>query len=213
MTDILPEEEVISTPEPVDAVFQAKIGQTIVGTTSGGLTSEGSVVEYQFDWGDDGGYSDWGPSQQEIVYESDGSYNIKARSRSQSNPDLVSEWSSPFVIEIVPDEDISMPTKPTVSPLVWIGKRVIFRSGNSTSSLGNDIEYMYSWGDDTYSEWGSPIQAHNYAFPGVYIVSVSARSVLYPLNQSQPAEYLTVVVSENMPYIDMSGIYLLLFEN
>jgi len=57
-----------------------------------------------------------------------------------------------------------------------MGSFLQYSTGGSVSNLGNNVEYQYNWGDNTFSEWGSGTRNHNYFVSGVMQVKSRARS-------------------------------------
>ena len=56
-----------------------------------------------------------------------------------------------------------------------VGKSVLLRCGGSMSSLGNDIDYRFDFGDGFISDWGDSIQSHLYLTVGMYTVKAQGR--------------------------------------
>ncbi len=64
---------------------------------------------------------------------------------------------------------------------LYTGTSYKFSTGGSSSSLGSDVEYQFSWGDGTYSPWSSPSrsscsQSDTWTTAGTYQVRARARS-------------------------------------
>lgn len=78
-------------------------------------------------------------------------------------------------------ETVSTPNVPTGPTSGDTGLNLTFSTGGSTSSLGNDVEYRFDWGDGNQSSWGSATRSYSYSFSGTYQVRAQARSVPNPL--------------------------------
>ena len=57
-----------------------------------------------------------------------------------------------------------------------MGQKQQFTTGGSTSNLGNEVEYQFDWGDNTFSAWGVGARDHNYFISGEIKVKSRARS-------------------------------------
>jgi len=73
-------------------------------STGGSSSNVGSGVEYQFSWGE-GTYSSWGsPSRgscsQSHTWAATGTYQVRARARSKTNNNVVSDWSNALSLPI-----------------------------------------------------------------------------------------------------------------
>lgn len=86
-------EETVSAPNQPSGPGTGFKGQSLSYTTSGGASSFGHDIEYQFDWGD-GIQSTWGYPSGSHTYAAIGTYSVKARARCQIHMDKVSPWST-----------------------------------------------------------------------------------------------------------------------
>ena len=68
-------------------------------TAGGSVSSEGDVVEYQFDFGD-GQQSAWGAATATHSWSAPGSYAVAARARSVADNTIVSGWSRSLIVEV-----------------------------------------------------------------------------------------------------------------
>ena len=66
-------------------------------------TSDGHEVEYRFAWGD-GTVSEWGGRTQTKGWPQNGMYDVQVMVRCQAHPGVVSGWSAPLNINVVPGE-------------------------------------------------------------------------------------------------------------
>jgi tripartite motif-containing protein 71 len=73
-------------------------------------------------------------------------------------------------------ETISTPTAPSGPVGGIVGPEYIFSTGGATSDLAHPVEYRFSWGDGTYSDWSaSPVASKSWPSPGAYSVKAQAR--------------------------------------
>ncbi|MBL7094327.1 PKD domain-containing protein [candidate division KSB1 bacterium] len=74
------------------------------------------------------------------------------------------------------DEEVTIPNTPSGPPSGSIGLNLTFNTGGSISTLGNEVEYQFDWGDGNQSGWGSSTQTHSYSNNGNFQVKAQARS-------------------------------------
>lgn len=169
-------EETIATPAIPIGPTNGSADDTLSYTTSGGSSSCGHAVEYQFDWGD-GNTSVWGGATQVHNWVS-GGYCVKARARCVTHPTIVSDWTECLNIVIGSGETISAPSTPAGPSLLCIGANGSYSTGGSTSSMGHAVEYQFDWGDGTQSGWGTSTRSHSWS-AGSYCVKTQARCVTH----------------------------------
>ena len=92
-------EEIVSVPQTPEGPSFGSIGYNLTFETGGAVSSKGNEVEYQFDWGD-GSTSNWGGAIQTRSYSSDGIFAVKAKARSKTNTDVMSDWSGSHTVTI-----------------------------------------------------------------------------------------------------------------
>ncbi len=92
-------EETVTKPDTPSGPDTAYVGDLVSFTTSGSVSSFGSNVEYQFDWGD-GSFSFWGDSAKTHQYGIIDTMYVKARGRSLNDTTIVSDWSNSHQIII-----------------------------------------------------------------------------------------------------------------
>ncbi|MBN2010684.1 InlB B-repeat-containing protein [candidate division KSB1 bacterium] len=94
--------ESMTAPSTPSGTATGYKGQSNSYTTSGGSSSLGHALEYQFDWGD-GNSSDWSSSSSaNHSFSSTGAFSVKARVRCELHPGNVSDWSSALSVSINP---------------------------------------------------------------------------------------------------------------
>ena len=154
--------EKISTPTtPTQQPSGDGIPGIIYKYTTGGATSNiGDPVQYLFYFGDgtDSGWLAVGVTSFSKSWYYGGTYTVMVKARCAIHTNLESDWSGALTVKI---EMISTPTAPIVTaanplplPPPWArGTTYTFSTGGSTSNLGHPIQYMFDWGDGTYSNW------------------------------------------------------------
>ena len=93
--------ETVSTPNTPGGPMNGSVGGSYAFATGGAASSLNDPVEYQFDWKGDGkDLSPWGSSSQSKTWTSAADYQVKARARCTTHPDVVSGWSSGLPVSI-----------------------------------------------------------------------------------------------------------------
>jgi Calx-beta domain len=92
---------------------------------------------------------------------------------------------------------------------LYTGTSYKFSTGGSSSSAGSPVEYQFSWGDGTYSSWGSPSrnscsQSEAWTYAGTYQVRARARSKNNTGCVSDWSNALTVSV-QGKPFIRVTS--------
>lgn len=85
--------ETVSAPTTPSGASSGQVAQSLSYNVSGGASSMGHSLQFQFDWGD-GIQSSWGAASQSKSWSSAGSYSVKARARCAADTAIVSIWSS-----------------------------------------------------------------------------------------------------------------------
>lgn len=93
-------EETIAEPESITGNENLQVGQIGIYIADGSTTDLGHSVEYQFDWGDSAGYSNWDSSSQSYSWASEGNYFVRARARCQEHNNRESAWSAAFMVSV-----------------------------------------------------------------------------------------------------------------
>jgi hypothetical protein len=152
-----------------------------------GISNLGHPVQHQFDWKGDGvtDLSAWGGSATK-AWSASGTYTVRIRARCVQHPSVVSEWSSgvPVVIDFISTpQPAAWDPNPPAGGLGQVGVSYDFKTaGGSTSEIGQDIQYRFSWGDGSDSGWlgvGILTASHTYAGQGTFAVTVDARGYWY----------------------------------
>ncbi len=92
-------QESVTTPNTPTGPTSGEVGLNLTFSTGGAQSSLGNPVEYQFDFGD-GTLSSWGGSTRTHTYNFSGDFVVRARARSQTLPQAVSEWSGGLTVSI-----------------------------------------------------------------------------------------------------------------
>jgi enediyne biosynthesis protein E4 len=74
------------------------------------------------------------------------------------------------------EEIVTIPQIPIAPDSGKLGTPVEFITGDATSNFNNEVEYQFSWGDGTVSNWGFETQHHVYTNSGSMDVVARARS-------------------------------------
>ncbi len=73
-------------------------------------------------------------------------------------------------------EFVSIPATPTGTTSGITGMSYTYSTGDSSSSLEHSVQYLFDWGDGTYSDWSSSTSASkSWTSVGSYIVRTQAR--------------------------------------
>ncbi len=99
-------QETISVPDSPSGGTELQPDIVATYESGGASSSLGGSVEYQFDWGDES-VSEWGATTRYKSWATYGQYSVKARARSQSNPDRISQWSSSLMVSVSANCDVN----------------------------------------------------------------------------------------------------------
>ena len=174
---------------------------TVYTYTSSAADPNGDPLYYLFDWGD-GTNSSWiGPYASGATasaghsWASSGTYSVKAKVR-----DFMlgqSGWSTTLSVTInLPPNTPAKPSGPTTgSPNV-----VYTYTSSTTDPEGNQVYYLFDWGDGTNSSWKGPYASgatasanHSWSAGGTYQVKVKAKDSWQM--QSGWSDVLTVLIN------------------
>gem|GEM_PF-3293613 len=168
--------ETIATPSIPIGPTNGSSDDTLSYTTTGGSSSCGHAIEYQFDWGD-GSSSPWGSGTRTHNWVT-GEYCVLARARCVTHPTIVSDWTECLNVVIGSGETISAPATPLGPSALCISVNGNYSTSGSTSSMGHAVEYQFDWGDGTQSGWGTSTRSHSWN-EGSYCVKTRARCVTH----------------------------------
>ena len=169
---------------------------------------ENNQIYYFFNWGD-GSDSGWlGPYTSGFTISAthkwtiENSYSIKVKAKDTLSAE--SSWSESLTVTISREENNppNKPATPNGEASGKIGVSYIYES-STTDSDGNQIYYLFDWGDGTDSEWVGPYdsgdicqESHIWNTKGSYSIKVKAKDTLGaesswsdPLPISMPYSY------------------------
>ena len=185
----------------------AYVGQTVEFSTSS-YDPDGDELEFMFDWGD-GNQSDWGDAVRTWVYDVEGLLSVKARARDDKGK--ASNWSVPASIRIErPNSPPTRPERPSGPSSGLVNTAYTFTT-SSVDPDGDDVWFLFDWGDGDDSGWGSASVSHAYKRTGTYEICVLAEDEYGA--QSNWSSYHSIEVSGTpKPIIELgstSGRYYL----
>lgn len=104
-----------------------------------------------------------------------------------------------YAFGTVDNEPPETPNPPSGETDGIIGYEYTFTTNEVADPEGNDVEYLFDWGDDSDSGWmDTPTASHIWTELGSFDVSVKARDVPYR-RESNWSENLTVVITNDPP--------------
>jgi hypothetical protein len=89
----------VSAPDTPTGSEVATSGMVEDYQATGSVSSDGSGVEYRFDWGD-GSFSEWSASGTDSKFWGAGVYVVRAKARSAANPWSESGWSAGLTVTV-----------------------------------------------------------------------------------------------------------------
>ncbi|MEW6499408.1 MAG: GDSL-type esterase/lipase family protein, partial [Cyanobacteriota bacterium] len=187
--------ETVSTPSTPSGPTSGTTNSSLSYSTGGAASSLGHDIEYLFSWGD-GQESSWDGANRSHSYSSAGTYQIRARARCVTHTNIVSDWSSSLTVTISSaTETVSAPSTPSGPSSGIANSSLSYSTGGAASSLGHDIEYLFSWGDGQESSWDGANRSHSYSSAGTYQIRARARCVTHTNIVSDWSSSLTVTIS------------------
>ena len=96
-------------------------------------------------------------------------------------------------------ETITTPNVPSGATTGSVGLGYRYQTGGSTSSFNHSIQYLFDWGDGTYSGWlavGTTSASKYWAAPGTYSVKAMARCSTHQSTTSSWSAATSVSISE-----------------
>lgn len=154
----------------------------------------GDKLFYKFDW-DDGITSQWlGPydSGETIstghIWNDAGTFDIKVKAKDLAGSE--SDWSNTKTV-IMGNTPPNKPAKPSGPTSGVVGTKYKF-STSTTDSENDNLEYLFSWGDDTDSGW-VPVKyaEHTWVGSGDFAVRAKARD---KWAESEWSSYTTISI-------------------
>ncbi len=171
--------ETVSQPGAPSGNLTPVPNQNYIYTTTGATSNNGHVLEYRFNWGD-GTSSAWSTAKSaQHAWTTNGQKSITIDARCQQHTDKTNT-SAATVVEVMPAETVSKPGAPTGELVPAPNQDYAYATTGATSNLGHEIEYQFSWGDGSFSDWSSSTSAsHAWANDGARNVTVTARCKLH----------------------------------
>jgi len=145
-------------------------------------------LSYRFDFGnrvtDWTSYTESGIGNTETnIWSVQGTYQVKVQAK--DIPGAISSWSNPLTVTISSgvNQPPNKPSKPEGPPSGRINSNYQY-SSSTTDPTGDQISYLFSWGDGTDSGWTDPIASgktvsasHVWTSEGTYEIKVKARDI------------------------------------
>jgi len=199
VTITTPVTEAVSIPNSPSGPGSGTTATSYTYLTGGAASTLGNPVQYLFYWGD-GTNSGWlavGTTQASKSWASAGTYLVTAQARSAANTAIVSAQSAPLAVTIAAPvtESVSTPSRPSGPATGNVGSSYTYSTAGPASSLGNPVQYIFTWGDGTNSGWlptGTTQASKTWSAPGSYQVTARARSAVNPSVVSEQSSSLTV---------------------
>ncbi len=179
-------------------------------STDGASCTEGHSVEYRFDW-DDGSFSQWSSSTTAShSWSSPGNYYIRAQARCSFDNSVESIWSPvPLSVRVEQVCIVYTPERPSGPATGNINTSYNYYTRGSSCLGGHPVEYRFSWGDGSWSDWSDSIEAsHSWSSEGTYHVRAYARCAetqeTSPQSESFQvsifAPYNALIMDSNLPF-------------
>ena len=148
---------------------------------------DGDDVYYYIDWGD-GNNSGWvGPYTSGLTvtltysWSELGTYDVKVKAKDTYG--ATSDWSEPLTIIIGLNNPPNTPDKPTGKTSGKPGTTYLY-STKTTDADGDQVYYMWDWGDGSFSDWLGPSDSgatataqKSWTEKGTYSVKVKAKDI------------------------------------
>jgi len=179
----------------------ALVGQRVEFSTSS-YDPDGDEIEFTFEWGD-GNQGDWGEPVQTWAYEQTGTFNVRAKARDDKGRE--SQWSPTASIKIEqPNSPPSRPQQPSGPSSGLVNTTYTF----TTSAIdpdGDQVSFLFDWGDGEDSGWGPPSASHAYKRIGEYDICALAKDEHEA--QSNWSSYHTIeITGTSKPIIELGSV-------
>ena len=184
--------ESISTPSTPTGQSSLCTGTSVSYTTSGSTSNLGHSVQYQFEI--NGSIGSWSSSLSISGSFNTGSYSIRVRARCATHTSIVSNLSGTKTVT-VNSETIGTPSTPSGQTDGDWNVSYGYVRGSASSSCGHSLQYRFSWGDGTYSNWStSTVAYHSWSQRSSYSVRTQARCATHTSIVSNFSSARTVVI-------------------
>jgi hypothetical protein len=159
------------------------VPNTVYTYTTSTTDPEGDLIYYQWNWGD-GNISGWlGPYGSGVTasathsWSAKGTYQVKVKAKDANNAE--SAWSDTLAVAI--NTPPNKPTKPSGTLNGKINVEYSYTS-STTDPDGDQVYYLFDWGDGTNSSWVGPYASgatasakHTWTVKGNYQIKVKAK--------------------------------------
>jgi len=191
--------ETVSAPNTPTGSATGETVASLLFSATGSVSSEGHAVEYQFSWGDGGGDSDFmNGTDAAHSWAAAGTYDVTARARCVTHPEILSAWSAAFTVTITDPavETVGTPDTPSGPAMGETTESLAFTTSVVTSSLGHPVAYTFDWGDGTDTTMGVNQATHTWTEAGTYDIKVMAYCALHPeiISAWSPTTQVTITV-------------------
>jgi len=134
------------------------------------------------------------PISRDVIYRFD---HWEGDLTGNSNPvDLLMDGDKTVFAHFVEAEETVTPPTDLMGPETGIiGQSIGFMASGASTSLGNDVDYQFSWGDGSVSSWNGDTREHVFSSSGVFLVKARARSVVDTTSVSSWSDPHQVTIS------------------
>jgi hypothetical protein len=187
-------EEAISAPSKPEGDSLICPDEAESYETGGAVSTCGHQVQYQFDWGDGGEFSDWDVSlDASHAWAEFDTFEVRARARCATHTSRISGWSEAMLVVV--DETVPVPSAPAGRDTICPNEAKTYEVEPVETSCGHTVEYRFSWGDGTTSDWDPATdQSHTWTSVGDYPVKVRARCSIHTEKTTDWSDTLWITV-------------------
>lgn len=168
------EDHTVSVPGPPEGPVSLTLNETGTFTSTGAACSLGHTVVYVFIWGD-GTYGEslLSTPADSHSWSGAGSYAVAVVAVCSEDQAIMST-SEPLMVHV--DHTMSAPGLPTGPVTLALDESGTYTGAAASCSLGHDVQYLFIWGDGTYSEsfLSTPEESNSWSIGGSYGVSLVA---------------------------------------
>ncbi len=200
---INPDSFSVTTPLTPTGPANGLTDRSYIYSTASSVSTHDGDIEYRFDWGANR-LSSWSAlTSVSNVWDTAGTYNIRAQARCKTHTYVVSEWSDSMQVTINPDtcgvEIVSIPNAPVGPTTSDEDITLTYSCTGAVSSCGHELQYRFNWGDGSFSTWTTIDSAsHSWITENTYHVIVKARCKIHPSVEANwsPATTVTITASD-----------------
>jgi hypothetical protein len=174
---------------------------TVYTYTSSTTDPDTDQLYYLFDWGDGtnsswvGPYASGATASANHAWVASGTYQVKVKAKDMMQAE--SGWSDSLSVTI--NTPPNKPAKPS-GPTSGIPNTMYTYTSSTTDPEGNQVYYLFDWGDGTNSSWVGPYASgatasanHAWTASGTYLVKVKAKDTWQA--QSDWSDSLSVAIN------------------